>query len=716
MKHFFYILLLFAATAFITNAQVKSIDDYKKILQTPNTDSLQIDALVKLSLELVRNKPREMLPFAQIIKEKGDNNNNKILQENGCHQMALAYNNLRLYDSALLFFRKALDANSATKDIELRGVITNDLGYSFYQQNILDSSLIYYHKAFEIKKQVGKPKPIAATLNGIGLVYRTRNNITAAYSYYKEALTIYESLGDKAALSVMSNIATLYNLQKKYDSATAIFKKIYSSAATFKDENMMFNAQVNLALALNYQEKFAEALPTFQELVNNPRVKQLEDINNAVQYGLGQSYMGIKDYAKAIPILKNCLTLRFRNTKYQSLAAITNLLYIAEKEQKNYQQALEYYLLVKSYNDSLLNSSRTALIEELDTKYKTAQKEHQIILLDKDNKLKDISLKQEQQNLLLAQIKNNERQQQIELLNKNNEVKDLSIKEQQQYLQLQKNQNIEKEQQIALLNKDNEVKNLLLKESKRTQLLYTLGLSLLAIAVVSALVLFSIKQRANKQLAEKNKIISKSLHDKEVLLKEIHHRVKNNLQVVSSLLNLQSRNIKDVQAQAAIKEGRDRVKSMAIIHENLYQEDNLTGVDMKNYIEKLTENLFVSYNIAHGSIQLQTDIDAMQLDVDTVIPIGLILNELISNALKYAFTENETGILSVTLKQQNNDLLLAVKDNGKGLPEGWDINQLNSLGFQIIKSFAQKLKAALMVHNNNGTEVQMLISKYTTAI
>jgi len=197
-----------------------------------------------------------------------------------------------------------------------------------------------------------------------------------------------------------------------------------------------------------------------------------------------------------------------------------------------------------------------------------------------------------------------------------------------------------------------------------------------------------------------------------VLLKEIHHRVKNNLQVVSSLLNLQSKSVQDEKALEAIKEGRDRVKSMALIHQDLYREDNLTGIDIKEYIEKLTFSLFSSYNIDPQNIILKTDIDPLQLDVDTLIPLGLILNELISNALKYAFSENEKGILQVTLKQQDSRLLLEVKDNGKGLPEGWHYEKISSLGYQLIKSFVQKLKAELKVDGSKGTHVQMLISKY----
>lgn len=713
MKYYLLAITICIACITQTIAQPKTLADYKSIVETATSDSAQIDALLKASETYSRNKPRDVIALANIVKALGEKKNNKLLLQHSYHQLAEAYTNLRVYDTALNFYRRALHINNELNNQELRGQIQHNLGYSFYQQNILDSCLYHYLKALEIKKQVGKPRPIAVTLNGIGLVYRTRNNTTDAMIVYQQALAIFEKLNDRMALNVLSNIATLYNLRKQPDSATIIYKDMYSRAVALKDEGLMLQAQINLALGLNYEEKYAEALPIFQSLSNNSRVKQIEDINNAVQYGLGQSYFGVKNYDTAIAILKKCLTLRYKNTKYQSLAAITDLLYKAEKAKGNYPQALEYYEQLKVYSDSLMNSSRTLLIEELDAKYKTAQKEHQIAMLDKDNKLKDLSLQKEHQALLLMQVQNLQRQQQISLLNKNNELKDLSLKEREQSLLLSQSQNKTAAQQLSLLQKDNEVKALTIKEKQRTNLLFVLGFVLASIVAASVFLLFYNKQKAAKILEEKNAIISKSLADKEVLLKEIHHRVKNNLQVVSSLLNLQSRTISDATALAAIKEGRDRVKSMALLHQNLYQDDNLTGVDVKNYIELLTQSLFNSYNINKDAIALTTNIQDIQLDVDTVIPIGLIVNELISNALKYAFTETEKGLIEINLLQSSNQLLLEVKDNGKGMPADWNYNNVSaSLGYQLIKSFVQKMKGELLVQSQQGTHIKIIINKY----
>jgi two-component sensor histidine kinase len=131
---------------------------------------------------------------------------------------------------------------------------------------------------------------------------------------------------------------------------------------------------------------------------------------------------------------------------------------------------------------------------------------------------------------------------------------------------------------------------------------------------------------------------------------------------------------------------------------------------MKEYIEKLVESLFKSYNIEKEKIQLIYNIDDLKLDIETVIPLGLILNELIANALKYAFSNSENGALKVVLQQNDDTLFLEVSDNGSGMPEGWDITQNKSLGFQIIQSFTDKLKAELSVISDNGTCVRIIIT------
>ncbi|MEO0895361.1 MAG: histidine kinase dimerization/phosphoacceptor domain -containing protein [Bacteroidota bacterium] len=235
---------------------------------------------------------------------------------------------------------------------------------------------------------------------------------------------------------------------------------------------------------------------------------------------------------------------------------------------------------------------------------------------------------------------------------------------------------------------------------------------LLAATIIAGLLLrMSHYRKKNSQmLAEKNGEILNALEEKEVLLKEIHHRVKNNLQVISSLLSLQSRQIKDPQAKKAFKEGRSRVQAMALIHQNLYQDDNLIGVDAPVYIEKLTSSLLHNYQVGEQDIRIHRLVEAINLDVETIIPLGLIINELMTNSLKYAFQGKESGLIQVELKEVANGLLLRVQDDGVGIDKPEELANSKSLGYKLIHAFKQKLKATLSIDSSaKGTHVQLLI-------
>jgi len=269
--------------------------------------------------------------------------------------------------------------------------------------------------------------------------------------------------------------------------------------------------------------------------------------------------------------------------------------------------------------------------------------------------------------------------------------------------------------EISALDLLNRKKSIELSRKNRTIAMGSFGMFALAGLGILGFSLFRTKKKAAFELKEKNRIISKSLADKELLLKEIHHRVKNNLQVISSLLSLQSYHIKDDVALSAIHEGRDRVKSMAIIHQNLYQEENLTGIQIKDYFEKLTRSLFNSYNINPGQIELNSNIESLNLDVDTVIPLGLVVNELITNSLKYAFPKGRKGRINIELTEASGVLTLKVEDNGIGFDASNISEENNSFGYQIIQAFQDKLDASLNVDGSDGTIVLFQMKDYKFA-
>ncbi len=196
--------------------------------------------------------------------------------------------------------------------------------------------------------------------------------------------------------------------------------------------------------------------------------------------------------------------------------------------------------------------------------------------------------------------------------------------------------------------------------------------------------------------------------EKEHLLKEIHHRVKNNLQIVSSLLNLQSENIIDAKFLELIKESQNRINSMALVHEMLYKSVDLSKVDLKEYIQVLTGSVNMSYSSPTKAINFNYDIEAgIFLGVDTMIPIGLMLNEILSNSFKYAFPDKQNGIISIKLKRDKNNIDLIVFDNGIGLKKNFDIKKQGSLGMQLVHMLGEQIDAKISVKSEEGTHYEI---------
>ncbi|MBN1887517.1 MAG: PAS domain S-box protein [Thermoflexales bacterium] len=193
-----------------------------------------------------------------------------------------------------------------------------------------------------------------------------------------------------------------------------------------------------------------------------------------------------------------------------------------------------------------------------------------------------------------------------------------------------------------------------------------------------------------------------SLQEKEMLLKEIHHRVKNNLQIISSLLSLQTEYIQDEKTLDLFKESQNRIRSMALLHEKLYQSKDLALIDFRDYLSSLIAHIFRSY-ATKATIRVGMDIDEIYLNIDTAIPCGLIVNELVANALKYAFPRGQKGEVDVQFHRDGDDYALAISDNGVGLPEALDVRNTQSLGLQLVHLLTEELDGTLEVKREPGT-------------
>jgi two-component sensor histidine kinase len=205
--------------------------------------------------------------------------------------------------------------------------------------------------------------------------------------------------------------------------------------------------------------------------------------------------------------------------------------------------------------------------------------------------------------------------------------------------------------------------------------------------------------------------IRASLDEKIILLREIHHRVKNNLQIIISLLNLQSRYIKDEKTRQALRESQNRVRAMSHVHEKLYQSPDITKIELDSYIRFLGDSLFQFYGMRGKGIILTTRIQDIHIGLETAIPIGLIVNELISNSLKHAFPEGRGGVISITIQRQDGMLAIGYSDNGVGMPEGFDWRNAGSLGLRLVILLVEQMDGTIERDPRAGTAFTIIVKE-----
>lgn len=572
-------------------------------------------------------------------------------------------------------------------------------GYVYRLLNITDSAIFFYQKA-ELINNVDQPYRNWEVYHSIGELFYLNGNLEKAEEYLRKAYAISHKVNKKMDHGiVLSSLSFVYS-DLRNPSEYAAIQKEYSELIEF-DKKDFSKDPVHTMLFTNWKRKPVEEQISFLTQVKNVH------LTNKFYQGAALANMHMADIYKKekqpekalVYLLENKNKLIDENnyyTYYNNLDLIFKLQTDAGLTKEAISTATELFTL----NKKISNITNRELTLSLEKKYETEKKEKEIELLNSKNKLSEIEL------LRQAEIR--------QALERENILQDETITQQMELAALSKSERelqfkeLEKERQLnSSLDRENKLNQQLLSDDKKRKRILWTGVILFALA--GAIILYQYRRQFIK-----NKIIAKQKEDLVMLNREIHHRVKNNLQVISSMLDLQSAATDDKITAEKFQEGSQRVQSMAFIHQNLYQGEDPGAIDIQEYIKTLTANLMQSYNSVSEKITLTTDIEALRLHSDTVIPLGLIINELVSNSLKYAFNSKDSGQINVVLKKINEKLLLQVKDNGTGIPENANVTAGPSFGYKIIKAFSQKLKALITINSQDGTDVQLLISKFRT--
>lgn len=565
-------------------------------------------------------------------------------------------------------------------------------GEALFNEAKYADAIKVYQEGLEVFRQANHQKGIADVYTGLSLVYLYTGQPDSVMIFASKALTKFELLKD--TVGQMSALMKMGQVQHQMDNMNKAYEYFEKTAELGKLVNHTFYATNGI---------HAQGI-VLNDLGSKSRAQ-------------GDSIKGTAQIKEAIEKFKLAESgFRKLNINQYIAAAIGNQ-GMAYKALRNWKASLQKYreseLLEKEFASPNQMSITSGAIGECLFhlgQYKEGLKrmEENLPYYRESNSLHRLKPLYSR----LSQAYQHLNQFEKALLYKQEELDALDLlQDQQQDAIVQemelKYESDKKENEISFLSSQNELTALKLNTARNRN--WAFGLGLLIFGLLS-LFLYSLYKRIAKQKA----IIQIANEDKDTLLREIHHRVKNNLQVISSLLALQSKYIQDDNAIDALKQGQDRVQSMALIHQDLYQTDNLKGVNTQDYFIQLVDNLFDSYNISEDEIFLKMDVDPLMLDVDTMIPLGLVMNELVSNSLKHAFVKKQGGNIHVSLKEKDSILLFEVKDNGSGIGSLDEIEG-KSFGYELIKAFAQKLKADITIQHEQGFGMQLKITNYKLA-
>ncbi len=566
-------------------------------------------------------------------------------------------------------------------------------------------------EALQEKHQLDYKKSIA--LYYYAVFYKNLNRYDLSEQYFNECEAFYEAEGDKKRLAAINiSKANLFSDIGNYTKSMEAVTRSLALYEALQDTNGIVSANSKLGYlllevgrtqeALDYHKK-SEAL---SEATQNLSELTISYTNIALVYEKIKDFEQAKEYYKKAYELGE--TLDDDYGKIINRYNMANILQIMDEGEASIPFVKSCIQLADSINIPSLSAASKRLLA--DAMINKRQFDASLALAKSllDTAKYNLGLKDQietQKLIVKAQQQKGDFKNAFTSLEILKTLEDslIGTERQEKINQLQVQYETEKkEQQIAMLDLQNQAATSLIQQKNRTILLGAIGLVLVSILCAILYRLFNSYRLQKIQL-------SKALEEKEFLVKEIHHRVKNNLQVISSLLQLQSRYIEEPNALAALNEGESRVRSMAIIHHHLYTGDNLSQVDVPQYIENLCGNLYASYHHKQQHINIHQAIDPIALDVSVMIPLGLIINELITNAFKYAFEGKEKGNIWIRIKETQGMLQVAVKDDGIG------INTTTKKGFgsRLIETFLRKLEATSEVIIDQGTTIRIDIVNYT---
>lgn len=581
-----------------------------------------------------------------------------------------------------------------------RVVAINDSGVYYWKKKDFPKALGLFTKALDISQQNDFKNYIASELNNIGLVYYSQGEYARCLDYYNRSINILRQTGDsmKIAQSLM-NTGIVYKTQGIYDKATTLLleaAKYFEKSNHYSELSSCYNAIANSQSDLKY---YSEALKYhFNALKIREKIEDSTLISSSLN-NIGITYKKLDSLSLALDYFNQSLAIKNRlGDKMMissTLANIGDILFLTHDYKNAEIKYLESYRMKKGINDQngiifvtnklgelyltigSLDKSRTFLDEGLNIAQKISSNELelnnlklQVQLYEYQRQFKKAFETYKRYDMLKNRIFDSE---------KTKAISELRIK-----YETEKN-----EAEIKSLNEIRVSQAERLKAQTKMQYALMFGLTMFLMLTIVSFGAYRQKQKSNVQI--------------KTLMQERQHRAKNNLQIITELLGLQSAYLEHEQAKGAIRSGENRMQAVSLIDKMLYQNPENTEIEMSEYVQKLAGNLALMFGTENHKTQVRIEAEPFWLEASKATPLGLILNELITNSFKYAFRDHSAPDIYIGLRQNiKKEASLIYRDNGPGLSEGFEINQTKSLGLKLIQSLSKQLKGTFVIENRGG--------------
>lgn len=634
-----------------------------------------------MTLEYFEHYEQALSLYTEALAESRKMNDKKEIGH-ALEQLGLFYQYQRKDNLALKYMSEQLSITRESKDSAAMFVCLNNIGSLYERQDDYENALFYYEISLAIEKKLHKDTAIAESLHNMGLIYKNKGNYEMALKYFLDALRYLKKMKPGKSLATCYNsLGTIYMELEETNKALFYYYCSLDLQQKTKNKRGIAMSYNNIAEAYKEQRKYELAFSFIHKAI-----KLKEDLGNKASLAtsidiLGEIYFLKKDFVQAEKYYLQSLELRGDVADPKEKAITLNKLGLLYMEWKKYDLARE------KLDEARTIATAAGVRKTLLTNYELTIK-----LLKVTGDPTELLHFYEEYTTLSEDILNEE---------KNKALTEMEVKYKTE----------EKDRQIELMNKTEKLNAARL--SQQNTLIYSLAAGAFLLIVIT---LISIKAyrsgvKSNKQnqviIAQKQMLIDQE----QRMMKELHHRVKNNLQLLASLLQLQQKRLDDPATKEAIKAVEHRLNAMLLIHRDLYGKGTGSQVDLKIYIKKMVDNLLFSFGNPGVKVQLDLPADAFYVDAGKALNIGFIFNEAINNAFKHAFTDTELPALAITFRKTGNDhLLFVIGDNGKGMSMENNFESAASFGLGLIHMLVKEMEGDLTIESDKeGSRLEFSI-------